>query len=122
VPPPGTYNPSVLPSGSRLWNGAEITVPKGEKRTYLDQEQKVFKNLPGPGAYDAHKQSTLVLKHGTKIVRDYVKNISDEGVDPGWCVANVRYTLIVNFVHTSISATPQVQLLTTLILFTVSKV
>ncbi|KAF4672550.1 hypothetical protein FOL47_000385 [Perkinsus chesapeaki] len=75
IPPPGAYDPKVLPSGSGLWDDVKVSMGKGSKTTYLDQEQAARKFAPGPGTYDiASKTSSLQLDHGTRIVRDYVKN------------------------------------------------
>ncbi|KAF4680500.1 hypothetical protein FOZ60_013430, partial [Perkinsus olseni] len=52
-----------------------VSMGKGSKTTYLDEEQAAKRFAPGPGAYEvATKTSSLQLDHGTKIVRDYVKN------------------------------------------------
>ncbi|KAF4708483.1 hypothetical protein FOZ63_026700 [Perkinsus olseni] len=75
IPPPGAYDPKLLPSGSGLWDDVKVSMGKGSKTTYLDEEQAAKRFAPGPGAYEvATKTSSLQLDHGTKIVRDYVKN------------------------------------------------
>merc|ERR1719337_843778 len=68
VPPPGTYDPQLLPSGNHLdWN-------------VIDDSVRTYKNNPGPGTYEL--KSSNDLRHSVRIVRDYV-DTSDK--PPKWC-------------------------------------
>ena len=70
LPPPGAYNPRVLPSGQHCWDDVKVTIAKSEKKTYLDEQRSAKKDLPGPGAYYAPEDSTAKLG-APKLVRDY---------------------------------------------------
>ncbi|EER01225.1 IgA receptor precursor, putative [Perkinsus marinus ATCC 50983] len=49
IPPPGSYDPKVLPSGSGLWDEGKISMSKSPKTTYLDEERAIRALAPGPG-------------------------------------------------------------------------
>merc|ERR1719453_572698 len=71
LPPPGSYNPRVLPSGKNIgWDDARARgglIPKGPKyATNVEEAQK--RAVPGPGAYEAPK-STVDLDHGVRIAQ-----------------------------------------------------
>merc|ERR550514_77701 len=84
VPPPGTYDPQVLPSGNHLdWNvidGCTTRLVPGDKKNYIDDSVRTYKNNPDPGTYEL--KSSNDLRHSVRIVRDYV-DTSDK--PPKWC-------------------------------------
>jgi hypothetical protein len=73
-PPPGTYNPKVLPKGNHLDLGAGMDgaavkfTPEGsELKNFLDDAVQAKKGLPGPGTYE--NNSSLALKHSVRLVQ-----------------------------------------------------
>merc|ERR1719271_1563651 len=74
VPPPGTYDPQLLPSGNHLdWNvidGCTTRLVPGDKKNYIDDSVRTYKNNPGRGTYEL--KSSNDLRHSVRIVRDYV--------------------------------------------------
>ena len=86
LPPPGAYDLKVLPSGDAYWPDTGVSIGKGEKRTYLDEEQSRKKFLPGPGRYyeGAMKAGSLIATGAPKLVRDYY----DADKAPEWIRPN----------------------------------
>jgi hypothetical protein len=84
VPPPGTYDPRLLPNGKHLEvdivDGCTTRIAPGTKPSFADDAARTFKHNPGPGTYEL--KSTNALKHSVRIVRDYV-DTSDK--PPKWC-------------------------------------
>jgi hypothetical protein len=84
TPPPGSYEPQVLPNGNHLdWNvidGGKTRLVKGDKKTFCDDAVKTYKHNPGPGTYQCSQ--SYELKHSVRMVRDYV-DTSDK--PPKWC-------------------------------------
>merc|ERR1719313_1523374 len=74
VPPPGAYDPKVLPDGNHLEvdvvDGCTTRIVPGEKKNFLDENVKTFKQNPGPGTYEA--SASYNLRHSVRIVREYV--------------------------------------------------
>jgi hypothetical protein len=63
----------------------KVSIGKSEKKTYLDEEQKNKKFLPGPGAYISPGQISSLMDVGApKIVRDYY----DSGLPNAWFRSN----------------------------------
>jgi hypothetical protein len=74
LPPPGSYDPRVLPSGKKIgWDDARARgglIPKGPKfATNVEEAQK--RSVPGPGAYETNT-STVDLPHGVRIAQPVV--------------------------------------------------
>merc|ERR1719453_2097263 len=84
MPPPGAYDPQVLPDGNHLdlnvIDGCKTRIVKGDKKTFADDVVKTFRHNPGPGTYEA--SGSYNLRHSVRIVRDYV-DTSDK--PPKWC-------------------------------------
>lgn len=81
-PAPGQYDPKVLPSGDGQWDGGGPVMRGGERRqTYLDQQAREARHVPGPGAYHSD-QGSMKPKHGVKIGRDYVSGLPPR--PPAW--------------------------------------
>jgi hypothetical protein len=75
-PPPGTYQPKVLPKGKHLDLGAGLDggsvkfTPEGsELKNFLDDAVQAKKEMPGPGTYDVGTGNTLALKHSVRLVQ-----------------------------------------------------
>jgi hypothetical protein len=73
-PPPGTYNPKVMPKGNHLDMGAGLDgavvkfKPEGaELKNFLDDAVHAKKELPGPGTYDP--PSSMVLRHSVRLAQ-----------------------------------------------------
>jgi hypothetical protein len=73
-PPPGTYNPKVLPKGKHLDLGAGMDgggvkfTPEGVPlKNFLDDAVQAKKELPGPGTYDL--KASLELQHSVRLVQ-----------------------------------------------------
>jgi hypothetical protein len=86
LPPPGAYDVKMLPSGDTYWPDTGVSIGKGEKKTYLDEEQSRRKFLPGPGRYyeGAMKAGSLISTGAPKLVRDYY----DGDKPPEWIKPN----------------------------------
>jgi hypothetical protein len=73
LPPPGSYNPRVLPSGKNIgWDDARARggiILKGPK--YVNAEEAQKRAVPGPGAYETNT-STVDLDHGVRIAQPVV--------------------------------------------------
>jgi hypothetical protein len=85
MPPPGAYDPRVLPDGKHLdidiVDGCSTRIVKGaKKKTFADDVVKTFRDNPGPGTYDA--TSSYNLRHSVRIVREY---IDSSNKPPKWC-------------------------------------
>jgi len=88
LPPPGSYDPRTLPSGNHLaWEVIDGMTTKiaaaandGPKKTFVDDECKIYRRNPGPGTYEP--VTTMDLKHSVRIERNYIPN---EGKPPAWC-------------------------------------
>jgi hypothetical protein len=84
MPPPGAYDPKVLPDGNHLdvdvVDGCKTRIVKGTKKNFVDDVVKTFRNNPGPGTYEG--TASYNLRHSVRIVRDYV-DTSDK--PPKWC-------------------------------------
>jgi hypothetical protein len=84
LPPPGAYNPRILPNGKHLdpdiVDGCTTKIVKGEKKGMADEAIKLYKHNPGPGTYEV--KGNYELNHSVRIVRDYV-DTSDK--PPKWC-------------------------------------
>merc|ERR1719473_2669876 len=56
LPPPGAYDPKVLPDGNHLEvdvvDGCTTRIVKGIKKNFLDENIKKFRENPGPGTYE----------------------------------------------------------------------
>jgi len=73
-PPPGSYNPKVMPKGKHLDLGAGLDgasikfTPEGsELKNFLDEAVIAKKDLPGPGTYDLN--ASLALQHSVRLVQ-----------------------------------------------------
>jgi len=71
-PPPGTYNPKVLPKGKHLdmasgldGNVVKFTPEGAPLKNFLDDAVLAKKEMPGPGTYDV--PTTLILQHSVKL-------------------------------------------------------
>jgi hypothetical protein len=71
-PPPGSYNPKVMPKGKHMDLGSGLDggsikfTPEGAPlKNFLDDAVLAKKELPGPGTYDV--PASLVLKHSVKL-------------------------------------------------------
>jgi len=84
MPPPGAYDPQILPDGNHLAmdviDGCKTRIVKGTKKSFADEVVKTFKQNPGPGTYES--SASYNLRHSVRIVRDYV-DTSDK--PPKWC-------------------------------------
>merc|ERR1711871_1018366 len=81
-PPPGSYDPKVLPRGGTGWDKAPVSYKAGAKKTsFLDDAAKGKREVPGPGRYDTNK-STMQLEHATKMRRGYVE--AAPSAPPAW--------------------------------------
>jgi len=84
IPPPGSYDPQVLPNGIHLdyniLDGCKTRIAGEDNKNFLDENVKTFKNNPGPGTYEA--AGSYKLRHSVRMVRDYV-DTSDK--PPKWC-------------------------------------
>merc|ERR1719420_2301994 len=73
LPPPGSYDPKVLPTGGyALEKGKGPKMVAGSKQSYLYDVQKQAKYCPGPGSYESNK-STMLLEHATAMRSDYMQ-------------------------------------------------
>jgi hypothetical protein len=86
LPPPGAYDPQVLPDGNHLAmdviDGCKTRIVKGagKRKLFTDDVVKTYKENPGPGTYES--TASYNLRHSVRIVRDYV-DTSDK--PPKWC-------------------------------------
>jgi len=81
LPPPGSYDPKVLPTGGyALAKGRGPKMVSGTKQSYLYDLQKQAQFCPGPGSYE--NKSTMLLEHATAMRRDYMQ--VPEGRAAGW--------------------------------------
>jgi len=86
VPPCGTYDPKMLPSGNHLaWDvidGCKTRIAKGTmvQKNFIDDNITIYKHNPGPGTYEG--PSGCKLRHSVRIQREYV---SSAGKPPPWC-------------------------------------
>mmetsp|Transcript_41461 Transcript_41461/g.87908 ORF Transcript_41461/g.87908 Transcript_41461/m.87908 type:complete len:529 (+) Transcript_41461:47-1633(+) len=71
IPAAGTYDPKTLPDGQSLGPNGGIRLGRSKKSNFLDEIEHTRAFCPGPGQYETAK-STVDLKHGTRIVRDYI--------------------------------------------------
>eukprot|EP00746_Dinoflagellata_sp_MGD_P160869 gnl/MRDRNA2_/MRDRNA2_87809_c0_seq1.p1 gnl/MRDRNA2_/MRDRNA2_87809_c0~~gnl/MRDRNA2_/MRDRNA2_87809_c0_seq1.p1 ORF type:complete len:690 (-),score=179.32 gnl/MRDRNA2_/MRDRNA2_87809_c0_seq1:235-2304(-) len=72
LPPPGSYDPKVLPTGGYALASKGPKIVAGTKESYLHDLQKQAKYCPGPGSYDNGK-STMLLEHVAAMRRDYMQ-------------------------------------------------
>lgn len=72
LPPPGSYDPKVLPTGGYAMAPKGPKIVAGNKQSYLHDVQKQARYCPGPGAYDNSK-STMVLEHVAAMRREYMQ-------------------------------------------------
>jgi hypothetical protein len=72
LPPPGSYDPKVLPTGGYALAAKGPKIVAGSKQSFLHDVQKQAKYAPGPGTYDNSK-STMLLEHVAAMRRDYMQ-------------------------------------------------
>lgn len=82
VPAPGSYNPKQLPTGQGpLGACGGPKFREGKKKTFLDEQAREARNLPGPGAYESSKN--LQADQGTRFGRDYMEFLNAGGAVSG---------------------------------------
>jgi len=84
LPPPGSYDPKMLPSGDYSMGYAQKgpKMSNGKKQSYLVDLQKQASFMPGPGSYD--NKGTMLLEHATAMRRDYMQ--VPEGRAASWAI------------------------------------
>lgn len=71
LPPPGSYDPKVLPTGGYALAQKGPKMVPGSKQSFLNDLQKQAKYCPGPGAYEY--KGTLHLEHAAAMRREYMQ-------------------------------------------------
>jgi len=82
VPAPGSYNPKVLPTGQvPLGACGGPVLREGKKTTFLDEQAREARKLPGPGAYESGKN--MNREQATRFGRDYMEFLNAGGAASG---------------------------------------